>query len=70
MSTTKNNVIGIRLSDDEMEQLDAIMVEDGFTSRAAVGYKAIFEFLRSKRLERKGQRIVYQHIGKPPSDEP
>jgi metal-responsive CopG/Arc/MetJ family transcriptional regulator len=65
MTTKKNNVVGIRLSDDELKQLDGIMMEEGFVSRNAVIYKAIFEFLRSKRLEKSGHRIVYEGTVEP-----
>jgi metal-responsive CopG/Arc/MetJ family transcriptional regulator len=64
----RRNIVATRLTDKELEALDLIIEEEGITDRASILYKIIFDFLKSKRLEKQGQRIVLEHKGQPPNE--
>ena len=63
--TTSDNIVAFRLPEEMIAQLDKETIEEGFKTRSDLLYKIVFDYLRSRRLDRSGHRIVYEGIIEP-----
>ena len=65
MIDKRKHVVSTKLTDSENRQLMEIIEEEHYVGKSALLYMIVADYLRSKRLERSGHRIVYESVVEP-----